>query len=100
MSLIRLVQWLSTAFVTVMAISWVAVGHPGTTTELLWSVQDIITDGAQSIADQSDPFLREVEGLRQQEQNRARKIEEEDSFIEGWRTETRPLGELPEDGWW
>ena len=98
--LLGLIQWLSTAFVTFGVISWIAVGHPGTTTTLLWWLQDAIASGAEGFAETDDLLRREIEQLREGEEQRALTIQEDDAIIPNWVEEQRPLGEIPTGDAW
>ncbi len=68
MSLVRLFQWLSAAFVTFTVISWIAVGTPATTTRFLWFVQDLIAIASEKISETDFELRPEMEQQRQQEE--------------------------------
>jgi len=99
--LLGLIQWISTAFVIFMAIAWYAVGDPSTTTQFLWSADDMFNDMAVGIAEQDFTTSDESDFIRQQEDDFAREqAEDQDPWWKEAERPPRPLGEFPADDDW
>ncbi len=94
MKLVGLIQWLSTAFMTVMVISWVSVGNPSFITGVLWGVQDTLVESAIEFADEADLSFPDVSAIREQEEFFAEEFRSRE-FESPWVAEERPLGEAP-----
>lgn len=95
--LLGLIQWISTALVIFMVIAWYAVGDPSTTTQGLWSVDDLLNDMAVGIAEQDFIQSDQSDFIRQQEDDFAREQEDQDPWWKEAEQAPRPLGEFPKN---
>ena len=92
MKLIGLIQWISTAFMIVLVISWWSVGDPSVAVSLLWDVQHLLVENAADFANNADITIPTLEddsyggGY-----DFAEEVENYD-FPNDWVTERRPLG--------
>jgi len=96
MKIVSAVQWLSTAFVLILITQWVAVGHPGTTTNFLWKVQGWLAGAGMAISETDLDLTDVIEDQRERERRLAEEAESNSA-----QTTPRPLGLFPtNDGRW